>query len=398
MTKKLLILLLLCVSNALHAANYLTFTAEADNSSFGIHSEGDNKPDVQYSLDGGKTWTRLTNDTLIPLPNKKKALLRGYNPQGISRDFDEITRFVMTGRIAASGSVMSLIDGKGESLVIPGEKCFRNLFEGCRSLTQAPQLPATKLEKECYKAMFAGTSLTRAPKLPATTLAKECYKAMFDWCTNLTQAPQLPSTQLADRCYELMFNGCTSLTRAPKLPAITLDTSCYSLMFCGCTSLTNAPELPATKLALDCYGAMFLGCSNLKRAPKLPATQLAEGCYQIMFRECTSLRQAPALPATTLTIYCYYSMFEGCTSLTQAPELPATSLVQSCYVTMFKGCSNLTEIKVGFIDWNRDGTYCSDTFFWLFEVAPNGKFICPKELPKKSGESKIPEGWTIIEN
>ncbi len=342
MVKKFtLTIMLLCTFCTSFATNYLTFTTEADSSSFGIHNEWGNNPDVQYSLDGGKTWTKLTNDTLIDLPNKKKALLRGHNPQGISRGDSSFTRFVMTGRIAASGSVMSLIDGKGESLVIPGEKCFRNLFDECRSLTQAPQLPATTLAKGCYMGMFA---------------------------------------------------GCASLTQAPQLPAMTLDTSCYSFMFGGCTSLTQAPELPATKLALDCYGAMFLGCTSLKRVPKLPATELAEGCYQIMFRECTSLRQAPALPATTLTTYCYSSMFEGCTSLTQAPELPATTSEMGCYATMFKGCSNLAEINVGLIAWD------SGTFFWLIDVAPKGKFICPKELPKEFGKSRIPEGWTIINN
>ncbi len=154
MTKKLLILLLLCVTCTLHAANYLTFTAEADSSAFGIHSEWGNDPDVQCSLDGGKTWTKLINDSLIPLPKKKKALLRGYNPQGISRDYGEVTRFVMTGRIAASGSVMSLIDNVGKSVVIPNDDCFRELFRGCVSLTKAPKLPAIHLTHRCYESMF----------------------------------------------------------------------------------------------------------------------------------------------------------------------------------------------------------------------------------------------------
>lgn len=169
MTKKLLILLLLCVTCTLHAANYLTFTAEADSSAFGIHNEWGNNPDVQYSLDGGKTWAKLTNDTLIPLPNKKKALLRGYNPQGISRDFGEVTRFVMTGRIAASGSVMSLIDNVGESVVIPNDGCFKLLFMDCASLKKAPELPAVHLTERCYMKMFLRCkNLTVAPKLPAT--------------------------------------------------------------------------------------------------------------------------------------------------------------------------------------------------------------------------------------
>ena len=51
-------------------------------------------------------------------------------------------RFYMTGRIAASGSVMSLIDGEGKTTVIPNTRCFQALFHGCGALTKAPELPA----------------------------------------------------------------------------------------------------------------------------------------------------------------------------------------------------------------------------------------------------------------
>jgi len=99
--------------------------------------------------------------------------------------------------------------------------------------------------------------------LPATTLAFACYGGMFNGCTSLTTAPELPATALASNCYSNMFNGCTSLTTAPELPATTLANRCYTLMFAGCTSLTTAPELPATTLANSCYGFMFEGCSSL---------------------------------------------------------------------------------------------------------------------------------------
>ena len=336
MIKRILISLLLCATSALHAANYLTFTAEADRSSFGIRNKGGNDPDVQYSLNNGETWTKLKNNTLIDLPNKKKALIKGYNPEGISKTYRENTCFVMTGRIAASGSVMSLIDGKGESLDIPGEYCFYQLFMRCDGLTQAPQLPAT-------------------------TLAKDCYGRMFVGCTSLTQAPKLPATKLADYCYSGMFTECTNLTKAPELPARALAKNCYDRMFSGCTNLTQAPQLPAEKLATECYTEMFKGCTNL----------------------------------------------------TQAPQLPAKKLATECYTEMFSGCTNLVEINVGFTKWNEeyrfeviereeelrmDGESSSSTSNWLSGVAPNGTFICPKELPKKSGESRIPEGWKVIEN
>ena len=60
--------------------------------------------------------------------------------------------------------------------------------------------------------MFNGCkSLTTAPVLPATTLANSCYYNIFAYCTSLTTAPVLPATTLARYCYSYMFNGCTSL-------------------------------------------------------------------------------------------------------------------------------------------------------------------------------------------
>ena len=194
----------------------------------------------------------------------------------------------------------------------------------------------------CYKSMFYGcTSLTQAPALPATTLANYCYMNMFYGCISLTQTPSLPATTLANYCYCYMFHGCTSLTQAPALPATTLANYCYQEMFLGCTSLTQAPALSVTTLAKNCYQGMFYGCTSLTQAPALPATTLAEFCYHSMFRNCTSLTQSPALPATTLANYCYMNMFYGCTALTQAPALPATTLVTFCYYDMFCDCTSL---------------------------------------------------------
>ena len=195
-------------------ANYLTFTAEEDSSTFGILNKNNN-PDVQYSLDGGETWTALVEGDAITLVNKgDKALLRGDNSEGFSKEYDKYSSFTMTGKIAVSGSVMSLIDGTGETLVIPADYCFYSLFSGCTNLTQAPELPATTLADGCYQYMFSGcTSLTQAPELPATTLAKDCYAYMFRGCTSLTQAPELPATTLADYCYYNMFNSCSNLSK-----------------------------------------------------------------------------------------------------------------------------------------------------------------------------------------
>ena len=172
------------------------------------------------------------------------------------------------------------------------------------------------------------------------TMAQYCYMYMFNGCTSLTKAPELPATTLTLGCYSDMFKGCTSLATTPVLPATTLDSNCYSSMFSDCTSLTIAPELPATSLKYLCYSNMFKGCTSLTTPPSvLPATTTGMNCCSFMFLGCTSLTTPPKLPATTLASSCYMGMFNGCTSLTSVPELPATTLATNCYDSMFRGCS-----------------------------------------------------------
>ena len=161
MIKKLLTLL--CMQLALcctsFAANYLTFTAEEDNSSFSIE-DNNIKSNIFYSLDNGKTWKQLTGQP-VSLAKGKRALLKGGKPNG-TPSWRNSSSFKMEGNIAASGSVMSLVDGNGEGKTIPYDYCFYRLFYGCSSLTQAPELPATTLAYGCYERMFSGcTKLSR---------------------------------------------------------------------------------------------------------------------------------------------------------------------------------------------------------------------------------------------
>ena len=126
-------------------------------------------------------------------------------------------------------------------------------------------------------------------------------------------------------------------------------------------------------------------------APALPATTLAFNCYGHMLKNCTSLTKAPALPATTLADYCYAGMFEGDISLTDAPKLPAQQLISYCYHYMFNGCSSLSCVVTDLTAWT---IYC--TAGWLQNVAQDGVFMCPAELPDTRGASNIPTNWTKL--
>ena len=225
------------------SANWLCFTAEEANSTLHLDKVGTpNAISLETSTDGNTwtdySWTDSAGDTLTLANVGDKVYMRAKTEnQTIGNSNSNYYKFVMTGKIAASGNIQTLLKADGSRTDAPAN-CYYYMFNKCGSLTQAP-------------------------KLPATTLAVHCYFAMFYNCTSLTSAPELPSTTLAGDCYRAMFQNCKSLTTAPKLPATTLATGCYRNMFTGCTSLTQAPALPATTLAGGCYSYMFSSCSNL---------------------------------------------------------------------------------------------------------------------------------------
>ena len=181
------------------------------------------------------------------------------------------------------------------------------------------------------------------------------------------------------------FIGNNSLSPLPD--------NAFSSLFKDNTNLIDASNLilPATTLQPYCYRRMFSGCTSLVAIPKLPATTLWYQCYQQMFENCTSLTYAPELPATTLANTCYMDMFNGCSALTTAPELPATTLTKWCYRNMFKNCTSLKYIKCLATDISAE--YC--LLEWVQNVSSTGTFVKDTNTTWASGDSGIPNNWTI---
>ena len=203
--------------------NYLCFTANEDNSIVELTKVASGTiitAVIEYSTDG-TSWTAVdfsanTTTGTITLSNAgDKVYFRNAKPASednyFSMDSNNYFKFIMTGSIAASGNIMSLVDLNCQTTTIPYQGTFYKLFYNCTKLTSAPELPATTLATSCYYYMFYQCGLTSAPELPATTLASQCYYHMFDYCKYLTTAPELPATTLATSCYNYMFKNCYSL-------------------------------------------------------------------------------------------------------------------------------------------------------------------------------------------
>ena len=197
-------------NNKFNSNNPLTFTAQASNSTIKLTQNG--KPVVdglQYRTNINNDWLTYTINTEIELTNVGDYVQFQNTNDQLSTSNSNYVQFEMTGKIAASGNIQSMLDYSYSCT----DWCYHKMFYGCKSLISAPKLPATQLTEMCYSGMFYGCeSLTTVPSiLPATTLALTCYNCMFKRCTNLTVAPELPATELAGYCYNEMFYGCTNL-------------------------------------------------------------------------------------------------------------------------------------------------------------------------------------------
>ena len=182
----------------------LCFTAEEANSTVAMKKNG-LAPTVslEYSTDGN-TWSPFvvgsTTVTLANIGDKMYMRATSAGNTGMGTSEWDYNKFVMTGKIAASGNVDTLLDQNGNATLT--SYCYTSMFWDCSSLTTAPELPSTTLADYCYSFMFYRcSSLTSAPELPATTLANNCYSGLFGGCQSLTTSPRLPATTLAEGCY-----------------------------------------------------------------------------------------------------------------------------------------------------------------------------------------------------
>lgn len=193
----------------------LTFTAEQANSTLNIAKTNHPGPkpnslNLEYKLND-EDWMTYTQGNTITLINIGDTVQLRATVDGNTTINDENAElieqynyFLMTGRLAASGNIQSLLDQTMKKNNAP-YYCYANMFMGCSSLTKAPLLPATILEDCCYQYMFYGCkSLTQAPELPATTLNGGCYFGMFYDCTNISSVNMKKSV---DGVYDASIHG-----------------------------------------------------------------------------------------------------------------------------------------------------------------------------------------------
>ena len=199
------------------AIKALTFKANTANSTISLDSVGTPAGiDIEYSTDGGATFSPYTVGTTITLANVNDTVMFRAGSTGqtaLADDSSNYHKFVMSGVFTVEEDVSYLLSRSAvPSTTALADYAFYGLFKGCSALQNAPELPWTTMGEGCYGHMFEGCdSISGAPELPATTLDDYCYEGMFKGCTTLDSAPSLPATTLATGCYNEMFYGCSYL-------------------------------------------------------------------------------------------------------------------------------------------------------------------------------------------
>ena len=190
-----------------------------------------NEKTIEYSKDGGLTWTQLTasaSTVTIPVSANDVVQLRGDSVMVCNGD--SYSKLTSTAPHDVYGELVSITNGEDKAR-------YDHFFSGDTGLVSSENLV-----------------------LPPANAYK--YRGFFEACTAMTTPPTLPLA-FGTGCFREMFYNCVSLETAPALPSTELPPYCYLRMFFGCRSLTTAPDLPATYVPIYAYERMFYGCSSL---------------------------------------------------------------------------------------------------------------------------------------
>ena len=364
-------------------------------------------PVIEYSTDGGSTWSTMVQDTPVTLANVGDSIqLRSSTGDNFAYTTSIYTKITGTGQLKLSGNLLSMqqdfayhqkfthngfmgLFRQNTAIVDASEfiprvqalsktYCLGYLFYGCTGLVTGCQIPDNYVDPNglssvgsCYYDMFYGcASMTRGPdRLPCKYATKSMYYNMFYNCSALEKAPEIDvefvdNAANAASVFNGMFYGCSSLVEPPSVIKLkVLGTSCCSKMFQKCTSLAVAPvwildDVADTIGGTSVFANCFDGCTGLVRGALFshpltnemcPSTR--SGIFNAMYQGCTGLTTAPDLnvapgfiaPGTT-----FQNMFKNCTKIAMPPAdwgnlNGVDSTATAIFNGTFYGCSSLRE-------------------------------------------------------
>ena len=222
--------------NLRRESKYLTFEALEDECQISMIKIGNpNAVNMKYSLDDGFTWISYTLGTKITI-NQGQTIKFLNATSYLSSNNGSYYQFIIPNKMDVYGDISSL----------------RNFNTG--------------LGNYVFYRLFYNTNIVRAEemKIPFKSLVNYCYYRMFESCKSLVSAPELPATTLSAYCYYEMFLNCTSLTQPPLLPTPKFTvTYAYYRMFYGCSALDHITIYCINTYGYDsCFTQWLTGCAS----------------------------------------------------------------------------------------------------------------------------------------
>lgn len=373
--------------------NYVTITNTSQNSgTFSVYSSDSSFPNytnLEYSLDGGTTWTTLNTvyDT-VTVPSGDSILLRGTG-NGEDFDNDEFTKLNFSESHTVSGNLANLVDYTAEPQIVPNY-AFYKLFNNDTTLTQA-NLFDTDFDNggiDAFDRIFYGCSSLNSVSITTNNWNSSKHDNWLNGAAatgtiyvngdatniplnNTSGVPvgwnvggdfnELCFTANAANCtVGMTHNGTNQTTTQPVMyystdqtnwtlwdySNITLANVGDKVYFYGnnpngfSTSSSNYSQF-TTSGSVACSGNIMTLITRDGSETTIPSSY----CFNSLFNG-TSITTTPELPATTLSAACYRGMFQGCTNLTTAPVLQTTTLATGCYQNMLRDCTSLTTAPV----------------------------------------------------
>lgn len=409
-----------------------------------LNNMNGNNPYIEYSIDKGKHWGVLSSLNNID----GTVYLRGKNPTGISLNTDKYTTIQLTAAdatkgCAISGNIANLIDYETNDLSQLGSYCFCYLFYQQTDLKDVSNLIMTeKTTSSMCISMFAGTSIESMPQLPALKLESNCYQFMFRNCTKLKKLTYIPANNFGTNSCNSMFQSCTHLVNASvgqRTVVRFADTSCtysesaFHSMFSGCTNLkiVNYDKKPISimmsSIPKGLYRYLFYNCSSLEYFPLvLGKDDIKFGDYAFNYTysgtsvvDATQFFGSYSVAAATTSAYAFYYMFSNCKKIVTGFIPPVTAEASSLFGFMYanssivfltvkpakititknilnyccKGCTSITKI-----DWSLakpPSTTISSN--WLNSASSKGTFSSSFNRAEiAQSASGVPSAWTII--
>ena len=239
--------------------NYLTIEALEDGLTVSLSNNI-----FEYCIDGDGHWKKVMTAETESIDTGHMLSIRG-EARYVSNSMG-IGTFKISKKCNLKGNCLSILfkDNAANNYSLEyGKHSLAKLFYECEGIVEVSEnfLPATTLASYCYSSMFDGcTSLTTAPELPATTLASYCYHYLFDGCTKLNYIKMLATDISASHCLSYWVNGVASTGTFVKNKNATWNVTGESGIPSGWTVVNDGEESGLT-FPVTLYGTK-LGTAN----------------------------------------------------------------------------------------------------------------------------------------